>query len=88
MTKEDLQQIRYMMTEVIDNKLEPINNRLGKIDDRIDKIEERLDSIDEQLEEIKEDAKVTRVTVNEISNWVELNSSNSNPYPVDKFKAI
>lgn len=70
MTKEDLQQFRELMNEVIDEKIKPINDR--------------LDKMQEDIEEIKEYAKVTREVTNEIGNWVELNATPSNPYPRNK----
>ena len=73
MTKEEIQ----LLSELIDKKLDPIN-------DRLEKLEVQMIEIKEDITEIKEDAKITRVTVNEIGKWVELNSTSSNPFPVDK----
>lgn len=47
-------------------------------------IREEISSMKDDIAQIKEDAKITRVTVNEIGKWVELNSTSSNPYPIDK----
>ena len=80
MTKEEIQ----LLSELIDKKLDPINDRLNKMDERFDKIDERLDKIEDHIAEIKEDTQITRSAANELIKWVELNSTSSNPFPVDK----
>lgn len=73
MTKEDLQQL----SDLIDKKLDPINNRLEKLEDQMNEIKK-------DITEIKEDTQITRAATNELIKWVEINSTNSNPFPVDK----
>lgn len=74
LTKEDIQ----LLSQLIDEKLEPMNNRLDKMDNRLDKIEERLEAIEENTE-------ITRAATNELVKWVEVNADEkSNPFPVDR----
>lgn len=87
MTKEDLQQL----SDLIDKKLDPINDRLEKLEDQMTEIKEEVTELKgevtelkEEIAEIKEDTKITRAATNELVKWVELNSTGSNPFPVDK----
>ena len=77
LTAEDIK----LLSDLMDQKLEPINNRLDKVDQRLDKIEERLEVVEENTE-------VTRAVVNELVEWVDYNFRDQYPFPVDKKKAI
>ena len=59
------------MDEKILNLLSDINNRLNKMDERFDKMDERLDKIEENIEIIKEHAEISRVTINNVSEFAE-----------------
>lgn len=62
------QSVTEKMSELIDEKLKPIN--------------ERLDRIEEDIEEIKENTEITRTTVNEVVEWIDLNFREDYPFPV------
>ena len=82
MTKEDLQQFREMMSEIIDEKLQPINNRLVNIEEQMTDMKEQIADMKTDIEEIKEDGKITRVATNEVVKWIEMHSDNDDPFPV------
>lgn len=59
------------------------------IDEKLDKkLDEKLKPIKEQLEEIKEDTEITRVAVNEIIKWIDVNFRDDYPFPVEDKQAI
>lgn len=70
LTKEDLK----LLSQLMDEKLNPINGRLG--------------SIEERLEVIEENTEITRVAVNEIIKWIDINFRDDYPFPVEDKKAI
>ncbi len=77
LTKEDLQ----LLSQLMDDKLEPINKRLNGIDKRLDGIDERLDTIEENTE-------ITRSVLNEVVKWIDVNFRDDYPFPTEDKKAI
>lgn len=63
-----------LLSQLMDEKLNPINGR--------------LDSIEERLEVIEENTEITRVAVNEIIKWIDVNFRDDYPFPVEDKKAI
>lgn len=63
-----------LLSQLMDEKLNPINGR--------------LDSIEERLEVIEENTEITRVAVNEIIKWIDINFRDDYPFPVEDKKAI
>ena len=77
LTKEDLQ----LLSQLMDDKLEPINKRLNGIDKRLDGIDERLDTIEENTE-------ITRSVLNEVVKWIDVNVRDEYPFPTEDKQAI
>ena len=77
LTKEDLQ----LLSQLMDDKLEPINKRLNGIDKRLDGIDERLDTIEENTE-------ITRSVLNEVVKWIDVNFRDEYPFPTEDKHAI
>jgi archaellum component FlaC len=77
LTKEDLQ----LLSQLMDDKLEPINKRLNGIDKRLDGIDERLDTIEENTE-------ITRSVLNEVVKWIDVNFRDEYPFPTEDKQAI
>ncbi len=75
LTKEDIQLLSQLMDEKLDEKLDK-------------KLDEKLKPIKEQLEGIKEDTEITRVAVNEVIKWIDINFRDEYPFPVEDKKAI
>lgn len=63
-----------LLSQLMDETLNPINGRLG--------------SIEERLEVIEENTEITRVAVNEIIKWIDINFRDDYPFPVEDKKAI
>ena len=77
LTKEDLQ----LLSQLMDDKLEPINKRLNGIDERLNGIDERLDTIEENTE-------ITRSVLNEVVKWIDVNFRDEYPFPTEDKQAI
>ena len=77
LTKEDLQ----LLSQLMDDKLQPINKRLNGIDKRLDGIDERLDTIEENTE-------ITRSVLNEVVKWIDVNFRDEYPFPTEDKQAI
>ena len=77
LTKEDLQ----LLSQLMDDKLDPNNNPLNGIDKRLDGIDERLDTIEENTE-------ITRSVLNEVVNWIDVNFRDEYPLPTEDKQAI
>lgn len=59
------------------------------MDEKLDKkLDEKLKPIKEQLAEIREDTEITRVAVNEIIKWIDVNFRDDYPFPVEDKQAI
>lgn len=59
------------------------------MDEKLDKkLDEKLKPIKEQLEEIREDTEITRVAVNEVIKWIDVNFRDDYPFPVEDKQAI
>lgn len=63
-----------LLSQLMDEKIKPINERLDKMDERLDVIEENTE--------------ITRVAVNEIIKWIDVNFRNDYPFPVEDKQAI
>jgi len=70
LTKEDIQ----LLSQLMDEKLNPIN--------------ERLDGIDERLDAIEENTEITRSVLNEVVKWIDVNFRDDYPFPTEDKKAI
>ena len=77
LTKEDLQ----LLSQLMDDKLEPINKRLNGIDERLNGIDERLDTIEENTE-------ITRSVLNEVVKWIDVNFRDEYPFPTEDKQAL
>lgn len=84
LTKEDIQ----LLSQLMDDKLEPINKRLNGIDERLDGIDERLNGIDERLDTIEENTEITRSVLNEVVKWIDVNFRDEYPFPTEDKQAI
>lgn len=74
LTPEDIKLLSQLMDEKFEEKLKPIHKRL-------DNIEERLDTIEENTE-------ITRVAVNEVIKWIDVNFRDEYPFPTEDKPAI
>lgn len=72
LTPEDIK----LLSQLMDEKINPINEKLDNIEGRLDNIEERLDIIEENTE-------VTRAVTNEIVKWIDYNFRDQYPFPVE-----
>lgn len=77
LTPEDIQ----LLSQLMDQKLKPINERLDGMDKRLNGIDERLDTIEENTE-------ITRVAVNEVIKWIDINFRDDYPFPTEDKPAI
>jgi chaperonin cofactor prefoldin len=64
MTKEELQELRTLMDEVITEKLKPIEDRLVSV-------EGKIDAMQEDINILKEEAQIDRHTGNLLLEWAE-----------------
>ena len=51
-------------------------------------MDEKLKPINERLDAIEENTEITRVAVNEIIKWIDVNFRDEYPFPVDEKQAI
>lgn len=52
------------------------------------KLDEKLKPIKEELADIKEDTEITRVAVNEVIKWIDINFRDDYPFPTEDKPAI
>lgn len=53
-----------------------------------EKLEEKLKPINERLDAIEENTEITRVAVNEIIKWIDVNFRDDYPFPIEDKQAI
>lgn len=71
MTKEEMQELRAMMGEVVDEKLKPIGEKIDGLEAKVAGLEKTVDAIKEDTAVIKEEAQITRHSANLLLTWAE-----------------
>ena len=84
LTPEDIK----LLSKLMDEKLKPINERLDNVEKRLDGVNKRFDSVEERLDTIEENTDITRVAVNEVIKWIDVNFRDEYPFPTEDKPAI
>lgn len=71
MTKEEMQELRAMMGEVVDEKLQPIREDISGLKQDIGTLKQDVATMKEDVAIIKEEAQITRHSTNLLLNWAE-----------------
>lgn len=71
MTKEEMQELRSLMGEVIDEKLKPIREDISGLKQEVAGLKKDVAAVKEDTGIIKEEAQITRHSTNLLLTWAE-----------------